>query len=199
MNTTQCPECLSTRVGQPDPDGTVDCLDCGIYWQKDHPNNQRDAPRFGYTLLDGPNPLECAVCEQDHDTYPPMVIARWHERNICTDCLEHRPGKEEAEAEARGERPVMTQEEYREAGGGLCPRCQSPDSSPGRIEVDSGIIFQKMACLDCDLEWHDLYRLAGYARPPETPEGQADDAAVFRTAIIKQRDDEPEALTSSHD
>jgi hypothetical protein len=49
----------------------------------------------------------CAVCNRDHQDDPTLVLARWQDQDICTDCLENRPGKEEAEAEAQGERHAV--------------------------------------------------------------------------------------------
>jgi hypothetical protein len=53
-------------------------------------------------------PLSCAICEHSHADVPDLVLARWRDQDICTDCLENRPGKEEAEAEASGDRPCVT-------------------------------------------------------------------------------------------
>jgi hypothetical protein len=47
MNTTICPECLSTQVTTPDKEGLIDCLECGIFFDPTHPNNQTDSPYFG--------------------------------------------------------------------------------------------------------------------------------------------------------
>jgi len=44
MNTTICPECASRHVSPPDREGLIDCYDCGIWWQPDHPNNQVRIP-----------------------------------------------------------------------------------------------------------------------------------------------------------
>lgn len=54
-------------------------------------------------------PLFCAVCEHSHADVPGLVLARWQDQTICTDCLENRPGREEAEAEAC---PVPTDAAY---------------------------------------------------------------------------------------
>jgi len=51
MNTVICPECRSTNVHPDDPtDHNIDCHDCGIWWEPDHPTNQLDSPYFGKTL-----------------------------------------------------------------------------------------------------------------------------------------------------
>jgi hypothetical protein len=54
-------------------------------------------------------PVYCAICEHTHADVPGLVLARWRDQDICTDCLENRPGREEAEAEARG---VPTYDEW---------------------------------------------------------------------------------------
>lgn len=185
MNTTQCPECLSTNISDQDKDGSIDCLDCGIFWDAAHPNNQPGAPLFGTPLLDGPPaPLVCAVCDCDHSTDPTLVIARWRDQDICTNCLEERPGKEEAEAEARGVTPVMTQQEYRDKGGSCCPRCGSYDLTGGSFDTDEGIVSQRCTCHDCDLAWTDYYRLAGYVRE-EATETNDDWGAFLNTTILE--------------
>jgi len=83
----------------------------------------------------------CAICDRDHTTDPGLVLARWQDQDICTDCLEHRPGKKEAEAEARGDtppqavaRPPVRQPRFVRCGNcdelyprpqtSTCPNCQ---------------------------------------------------------------------------
>jgi len=87
----------------------------------------------------------CAICDRDHTTDPGLVLARWQDHDICTDCLEHRPGKEEAEAEARGDTPPQAvahpparrprfvrceacDEIYPRPASGPCPNCD--DAQP---------------------------------------------------------------------
>jgi hypothetical protein len=66
-------------------------------------------PDYNFTRSDRmTEPLYCAVCEYSHADVPDLVLARWRDQDICTDCLENRPGKEEAEAEASGARPFVT-------------------------------------------------------------------------------------------
>ena len=47
--------------------------------------------------------LYCVICDRDHTTDPSLILARWQNQTICTNCVENRPGREDAEAEARGE------------------------------------------------------------------------------------------------
>lgn len=39
----------------------------------------------------------CDVCEENYLEAPTMILARWHDQDICTDCLSNRPGVEEEE------------------------------------------------------------------------------------------------------
>lgn|GEM_PF-1468443 len=124
----------------------------------------------------------CVICEHDHTTFPEMILARWQDQDICTDCLENRPGKAEAEREAAG-LTVLSQQEYREMDGGCCPRCHRSNFEAGRMNLESGLIGQRMRCLDCALTWEDMYRLAGYVRE-KGPDGDADWAAFLDTKLI---------------
>lgn len=36
----KCPECKSTNVEGPDDEGLIDCLNCGLWFDPDHPNNE---------------------------------------------------------------------------------------------------------------------------------------------------------------
>ena len=84
----------------------------------------------------------CVICDNDHTTAPEMILARWHDQDICTDCLAQRPGTEEAEAEAPG-RPAATpaipplrprfvrceacDDIYPRPQSGPCPTCEDPE------------------------------------------------------------------------
>jgi hypothetical protein len=126
----------------------------------------------------------CAVCGYDQTVDPTMILARWQDQTICIDCLDNRPGKAEAEAEAQGERRPLTQAAYRAAGGGSCPTCQSDDVYAGRGDYDSGVLHVTMTCLDCDRQWRELYRLAGYIREGEA--GDDDWEAFLDTAVVER-------------
>jgi hypothetical protein len=111
-------------------------------------------------------PKRCAVCEDDVTTYPALVLARWRNQDICTDCLTNAPGKEDAEAEAQSERPLMSQEDYRtnDRSEG-CPRCWSTDYTPGHVIVAGGCQLESDRwCHVCGLGWTAIYRIAGYLR-----------------------------------
>ena len=85
-------------------------------------------------------------------------------RRICTDCLENRPGKEEAEREAAGIR-LLTQEEYRTNDRAeICPQCQESDYTPGKCIVESVQIVQDRWCNRCGLAFTAVFRIAGYLR-----------------------------------
>jgi hypothetical protein len=78
MNKAICPECLTTHVTTPDKEGLIDCLECGIWFNPLHPNNQPDSPNFGKQIEPGSNELYCEVC--DRDASETCVIARWLEQ-----------------------------------------------------------------------------------------------------------------------
>jgi hypothetical protein len=91
INTTQCPVCLSKDVIGPDDEGSCDCKTCGIDWDPDHPHNQPGSWAFGHDLSDSaPALFCCAICDRDASTDAGIVIARWSDQWMCTDCLAHR-------------------------------------------------------------------------------------------------------------
>lgn len=42
---------------------------------------------------------------------------------------------------------------------GMCPRCKRSGLEGGSIEIDGGIAWQEINCLDCALKWNDIYQL----------------------------------------
>ena len=63
---------------------------------------------------------------------------------------------------------TMDDEEYVENCGNLCPFCQGDDEgiiSTDMPNVDSGVIWQSIKCLDCNEEWIDTYVLTGFILP----------------------------------
>jgi hypothetical protein len=80
--------------------------------------------------------------------------------------------------------PGMTQEAYRDQGGGICPQCRSTHVEYGRMTFEAGIAGQRMRCLTCALTWEDMYRLAGYVREAGTAEGDDDWDAFLATSIL---------------
>lgn len=56
----------------------------------------------------------------------------------------------------------LTSSEYVEAGGAICPVCESNDIEGGPVEIDIGVAQQYCTCLNCDASWRDLYDLTGY-------------------------------------
>lgn len=130
-----------------------------------------------------PPPLVCAVCDKSHADDPDLVMARWHDDDICLDCLENRPGKEDAEAEALGMRYPLTQAQYRAQGGGCCPRCQSGELSGQSFDLAEDLVSQERMCQDCAHVWSAYYRLAGYVRAGAA--GDRDFDAVLRTVVVE--------------
>ena len=58
--------------------------------------------------------------------------------------------------------PQMTPEVYAEAGGNICPYCLSEDVTFDDLTFDFGAVYQEVGCGDCEEEWADSYKLAGY-------------------------------------
>ena len=59
--------------------------------------------------------------------------------------------------------PQLTNAEYVESAGTVCPYCKSEHITGGSVDIDGGIASQNVACYECDAEWTDHYRLVGYA------------------------------------
>lgn len=57
---------------------------------------------------------------------------------------------------------VMTQNQYLQEGGALCPCCKSDQVSGESFTVDQGVASQAVVCQVCGSDWQDLYTLAGY-------------------------------------
>ena len=58
----------------------------------------------------------------------------------------------------------MNKEEYIETGGTSCPFCGSGEIEGGFVEVNGGSAHQKIRCLLCGEEWHDIYKLIDIER-----------------------------------
>lgn len=56
----------------------------------------------------------------------------------------------------------LTPAEYVAKLGVVCPFCGSHDIEGGAVEIDGGIAYQPVSCLECDSEWTDTYALTGY-------------------------------------
>ena len=56
----------------------------------------------------------------------------------------------------------MTDSEYVENSGMLCPYCGSEDISAGDCGIDGLLVSIDVECHDCEKEWLDIYALAGY-------------------------------------
>ena len=42
-----------------------------------------------------------------------------------------------------------------------CPFCKSENIEGEAVEIDDGIAWQPIRCLDCNKNWSDLYKLIG--------------------------------------
>ena len=59
---------------------------------------------------------------------------------------------------------VKTSEEYVKTGGLLCPVCGgSTLESTSAMQVDDGVAWQEIVCVDCESTWTDTYTLDGYS------------------------------------
>jgi hypothetical protein len=61
---------------------------------------------------------------------------------------------------------MMDDEEYLNAGGNICPFCNSKEiQEVGTTNIEDGVGWQLIECLDCDNEWIDTYALTGFVLP----------------------------------
>lgn len=58
----------------------------------------------------------------------------------------------------------LTNKEYSERGGGVCPYCGSTQMDCGDFSWDGQSLHQKITCLSCDKDWADSYILTGYVK-----------------------------------
>ena len=60
--------------------------------------------------------------------------------------------------------PKLSEKEYLQELGQLCPMCKSEDiQATGVIETDSDYGWQRVECSNCNAEWDDVYKLVGYS------------------------------------
>ena len=58
----------------------------------------------------------------------------------------------------------MTQNEYVNKHGHLCPVCISKDiRSTKEVSTDDNYAWQKIECQNCFNQWDDIYTLTGYS------------------------------------
>lgn len=55
---------------------------------------------------------------------------------------------------------TMTQEEYKEKLGNVCPQCQSHDIEGEGVDVDGNQAHQEVSCSNCFAVWVDTYTLS---------------------------------------
>ena len=56
----------------------------------------------------------------------------------------------------------MPQKQYVLKKGTHCPYCNSENIEGQHVEITDSGAEQEICCLDCDKEWFDFYKLAGY-------------------------------------
>jgi len=60
--------------------------------------------------------------------------------------------------------PKLTEQEYVQELGQVCPVCQASDiRTAGQANFDADYAWQLVKCEDCNLEWDDVYQLVGYS------------------------------------
>ena len=57
---------------------------------------------------------------------------------------------------------LMTQKQYVQKKGTHCPYCNSENIQGQHVEITDAFPEQEIICLDCDKEWVDFHKLAGY-------------------------------------
>ncbi len=56
----------------------------------------------------------------------------------------------------------MTEFEYVETKGVLCPACRSEDMELYDTQWDNAVVFGYVQCLSCKVSWTEFYDLTGY-------------------------------------
>jgi len=56
----------------------------------------------------------------------------------------------------------ITDKEYIERGGGICPFCQSEDITGGSFYMEGLIVILNVYCNVCEKQWYDTFTLMGY-------------------------------------
>lgn len=56
----------------------------------------------------------------------------------------------------------MTNKEYRERDGAVCPFCESQDIVGGSWDEEGVTTTQEVDCSECGASWLDFYKLQGY-------------------------------------
>jgi len=56
---------------------------------------------------------------------------------------------------------------YLEQGGAKCPHCNSGNLQGDSLQSDGGYVWQDIECLDCDMQWVDVYSLTDIDDPEE--------------------------------
>jgi hypothetical protein len=60
------------------------------------------------------------------------------------------------------EMQMITEKEYVDRLGSICPFCGSHDIVGDHVEIDAFGASQEVSCNDCSGVWTDLYSLTGY-------------------------------------
>jgi formate dehydrogenase maturation protein FdhE len=56
----------------------------------------------------------------------------------------------------------LTDKEYVEHGGNMCPYCGQEDVVGGSFQFEGASLYQEVSCNICFKDWVDAYKLTGY-------------------------------------
>ena len=60
--------------------------------------------------------------------------------------------------------PNLTEQEYIQELGQVCPICKASDiRTDGEASFDADYAWQRITCEDCNARWDDVYKLVGYS------------------------------------
>lgn len=57
----------------------------------------------------------------------------------------------------------LSEAEYVEKLGAICPLCEADEISAGPVEIEGSCAIQEVSCLACGGNWNDVYALVGYS------------------------------------
>jgi transposase-like protein len=66
---------------------------------------------------------------------------------------------------------VLTEKQYIEKGGVVCPICESDHIEAGSIDIEGQHAYQSVWCRSCEAEWDDVYELR-HATPTDWTDEQ---------------------------
>jgi hypothetical protein len=110
-------------------------------------DEEKSDPEVTVLILDFDNDPECAICEQRIEEEDEWAFSDAHDDFVHAACLHGKP---------------MTDAEYLEEGGGLCPYCRSNQLEASDENFDGTTCEVVVRCHSCTETWFDHYELTGY-------------------------------------